>query len=242
VKYPDRFVAAMACLPLNDVDATIKELDRAINELGFKGIQLYTDIKGKPLDLPEFMPIYEKMTGYDLPILLHPTGGRPGADYPTEKESKYYISSLFGREYDTSVAMTRLVFSGVMEKYPNLKIITHHFGGMIAFIEKRIDGMYDFHDKLLGNKYSQLSKRPVDYFRMFCCDTAYGSVLGLKCVCAFFGVNHVLFGTDMPFDSEMGNKKIRETSETIEQMDIAQSDKKKIFEGNARKLLHLTTR
>lgn len=239
-KYPDRFVAAVASLPLNDIDATLRELDRAINELHFKGIQLYTDINGKPLDSPEFMPIYEKMVKYDLPILLHPSGQRRGPDYPTEKESKYYISSLYGREYDTSVALTRLVFSGIMEKYPNLKIIAHHFAGMIAFVEKRIDGMYELHEKVLGRKYADnLSKRPVDYFRMFYCDTAYGSVPGLMCVCSFFGTSHVLYGTDMPFDSEMGNKKIRETTKTIEQLNIPASDKRKIFEENARRLLHL---
>lgn len=240
VKYPERFIAAVACLPLNDVDASLAEIDRTINDLHFKGIQLYTDINGKPLDSPEFMPIYEKMVKYDLPILLHPGGQKHGPDYTTEKESKYYISSLYGREYDTSVALTRLVFSGVMEKYPTLKIIAHHFGGMIAFVEKRIDGMYDLHEKVLGRKYvDNLPKRKIDYFRMFYCDTAYGSIPGLMCVCSFFGTSHVLYGTDMPFDSEMGNKKIRETTRTIEQLSISEADKRKIFEENARRLLHL---
>ena len=242
MKYPDRFVAAVAALPMNDIDAALRELDRAVGELELKGILLYTSINGKPLDSTEFMPIYEKMARHDLPIWLHPIGQRPGPDYPTEKESKYYISSLFGREYETSVAMARLVFGGVLEKYPGLKIIAHHFGGMISYLEKRIDGLYDFHETVLGRKWARnLTKRPIEYYRMICCDTAYASAAGLTCVCSFFGVDHVLFGTDMPYDSEMGNKKIRESIGTIRQMDIPESDKTRIFEENAQRLLRLSS-
>lgn len=240
VKYPDRFVAAVACLPMNDMDAALEELDRSINKLGLKGIQLYTSIDGKPLDSKEFMPFYEKMLGYDLPIWVHPIRERSGPDYSSEKDSKYLISSLFGREYETSAFMTRLVFSGVMEKYSKLKIITHHFGGMVSYLEKRIDGLYDFHETLIGKNYTQnLTKRPIEYYRMFYCDTSYGSTPGLMCVKSFFGADHILFGTDMPYDSEVGNRKIRETIKSIEQMDIPEFDKKKIFEENARRLLRL---
>ena len=240
MKYPDRFVAAVACLPMNDIDAALEELDRAINELGFKGIQLYTSISGKSLDSKEFMPFYEKMVNYDLPIWIHPRRERPGPDYSTEKESKYLISSLFGREYETSAAMTRLVFGGVLEKYPKLKMITHHFGGMVSYMEKRIDGLYDFHETFMGQKFTQeLTERPINYYRMFYCDTAYGSTPGLLCVCSFFGADHILFGTDMPYDSEMGNRKIRETINSIDQMDIPELDKERIFEKNAIRLLNL---
>ena len=239
-KYPDRFPAAVASLPMNDLDAALEELDRAISKLGLKGIQLDTNINGKPLDSPEFMAIYEKMAGYDLPIWVHPKRERPGPDYSTEKESKYLISSLFGREYETAAFMTRLVFSGVFEKYPRLKIIAHHFGGMVSFLEKRIDGLYDLHEKVLGQKYTQnLTKRPIDYYHLFYCDTAYGSAPGLMCVSSFFGIDHLLFATDMPYDNELGERKIRETIRSIEQMDISELDKKKIFEENAKRLLRL---
>ena len=240
VKYPDRFVAAVACLPMNDIDAAVDELDRAITELGLKGIQLFTSINGKPLDSEEFMPFYAKMANYDLPIWIHPRRDRPGPDYSTERESKYLISSLFGREYETAAAMTRLVFAGVLEKYPELKLITHHFGGMVSFLEKRIEGLYDWHEERLGYKYTQnLTERPINYYRKFYCDTAYGSAAGLTCAHVFFGPDHMLFATDMPYDSELGNRKIRETIRSIEQMDIADHEKKKIFEENARRLLHL---
>jgi predicted TIM-barrel fold metal-dependent hydrolase len=239
-KYPDRFPAAVASLPMNDLDAALEELDRAVGKLGLKGIQLDSSINGKPLDSPEFMVIYEKMVSYDLPIWVHPKRERPGPDYSTEKESKYLISSLFGREYETAAFMTRLVFSGVFEKHPGLKIIAHHFGGMVSFLEKRIDGLYDLHEKVLGQKYTQnLTKRPIDYYHLFYCDTAYGSTPGLMCVSSFFGTDHLLFATDMPYDNELGERKIRETIRSIEQMDISKVDKNKIFGGNAKRLLRL---
>ncbi len=136
-KYPDRFPAAIANLPMNDMDAALIELDRAIKELHFKGIQICTDINGKPLDLPEFMPIFEKMEKYDLPVYLHPARDMSIPDYTTESVSKYKIFHLFGWPYDTSACMVRLVLSHVLEKYPKLKIITHHFGAMIPFFEMR---------------------------------------------------------------------------------------------------------
>ena len=239
-RYPDRFVAAVASLPMNDTDAALEELDRSINELGLKGIQLFTSVGGKPLDAPEFIPFYEKMAGYDLPVWIHPKRERPGPDYSSEKESKYLISSLFGREYETAAFMTRMVFSGLLEKYPGLKIINHHFGGMVSFLERRIDGLYDLHDGLLGQTYlKNLRGRPIEYYRRFYCDTAYGSAPGLMCVSSFFGTDHLLFGTDMPYDNELGERKIRETIRAIEQMALPQDEKRKIYEGNTKRLLRL---
>ena len=136
--------------------------------------------------------------------------------------------------------MTRLVFSGVLEKYPELKIITHHFGGMVSYLDKRIDGLYDFHETILGKRFSEnVTKRPIDYYRMFYCDTAYGSTPGLVCAYSFFGPDHMLFATDMPYDSELGNRKIRTTINSIDQMNIPEVDKNKILGENAKRILHL---
>jgi len=120
-KYPDRFIAAIGNLPMNDLDSAFDELDRIINELNFKGIQICTNINGKPLDSPEFMPLYEKMQEYDLPILIHPERIPTVPDYASEQDSKYRIYHIFGWPYDTSAAMVRLVFARVLEKYPRIK-------------------------------------------------------------------------------------------------------------------------
>lgn len=241
VRYPSRFAAAVACLPMNHIDAALKEVDRAINDLKFRGVQLYTPIHGKPLDSPEFVPLYEKMSQYDLPIWIHPQRGADHTDYKAENRSRYMIFHIFGWPYETAAAMTRLVFSGILERYPNLKFITHHCGGMVPYLEQRIIGAYDHAELLRGAKYKQgLSKAPIEYFKMFYYDTAlYGSTAALMCGYAFCGVDHMLFATDMPYDSELGDRYIRQTIQSIEQMDISESEKKKIFEDNARSLLRL---
>lgn len=240
-KYPDRFVAAMACLPMNDVDAALKEVDRAITELKFRGIQISSSINGKPLDSPEFIPLYEKMVYYDLPILIHPQRAGKVPDYPNENESKHLVYQVFGWPYETTVAMTRLVFSGVFEKYPNLKIITHHCGGMVPYFADRIAGQHDTMGMRMDYRYEQhLTKRPVDYYRMFYADTAVsGSTAALMCGYNFFGVDHILFGTDMPYDGQLGDRYTGQTILSVEQMAIPDVEKQKIFEGNAKKLLHL---
>ncbi|HVP77497.1 MAG TPA: amidohydrolase family protein, partial [Thermodesulfobacteriota bacterium] len=133
-KYPDRFPAAVASLPMNDVDASLREIDRAVKDLKLKGIQIFTSINGRALDRPEFFPIYEKMTQYDLPIWLHPCRDQNVPDYPGEKAAKYGLFLFFGWPYETTLAFGRLVFSGVMEKYPTLRWIAHHCGAMIPFL------------------------------------------------------------------------------------------------------------
>ena len=241
LKHPNRFAAAVASLPMNDIEAALKEVDRAINELRFKGVQINTPINDKPLDSPEFIPLYEKMSQYDLPIWIHPVRDVDFSDYRTEKRSKYMIFHVFGWPYETAAAMTRLVFSGILEKYPNLKIITHHCGSMVPYLEQRIIGAYDHAEMLRGAKYKRgLSKPPIEYFKMFYYDTAiYGSTPGLMCAYAFCGADHMLFATDFPYDSQFGERYIRQTIQSIEQMNIGDLEKKMIFEDNARKLLRL---
>ena len=240
-KYPNRFPAAVAALPMNNMDAALQEVDRAINELKFRGVQVYTPINDKPLDSPEFIPLYEKMSQYNLPIWLHPARTYEYPDYRTEDKSMYDLAAVFGWPYETSISMARLVFSGILEKYPDLKIITHHCGAMVPFFEQRIACLYDVLEMVQGAQYKRgLTKAPLDYFRMFHNDTAlYGNTSGLMCGYAFFGADHILFGTDMIYNVQFSDRVIRQTINAIEQMDISDIDKKKIFEDNARRLLRL---
>lgn len=247
MKYPDRFAAAVACLPLNDVDASLQEIDRAIKELKMKGIQMYTDVNGKPVDAPEFMPIYEKMAYYDLPILIHPRRDETVPDYEGEEMSKYGLSTKLGWPHMTSVAMMRLVCSGVLERYPDLKFITHHAGGTIPYLITRIGLLDDFNEMrwgLVGMDYKfeqYLPKKLPDYLRKFYNDTAvYGHTPSLMCAYAFCGADHLLFATDFPFDSQIGYRLVRETIRSIEEMDITDGEKKQIFEDNARRIMRLS--
>jgi aminocarboxymuconate-semialdehyde decarboxylase len=240
-KYPKKYISAIANLPLNNMDAAMKEAERAIKELGFKGIQIYTSIQGKPLGSEEFMPLFKMMSGFDLPVWIHPLRRSSTPDYSTENNSFHQIFSIFGWPYDTTVAMTRLVFAGIFEKFPTIKFITHHCGGMIPYFADRIVVHYNNGLERLGQKFFPgLTKHPIEYFKMFYNDTALnGNTSGLMCAYHFFGEDHLLFGSDMPYDVGNGAITIRQTIGAIEGMDIPESSKKKIYEGNARNLLHL---
>jgi aminocarboxymuconate-semialdehyde decarboxylase len=240
-RYPDRFVAAIACLPMNDIEATLRETDRAVKDLKFKGVQIFTPTNDKPLDSPEFLPLYAKMAAYQLPVFIHPCRDTDYPDYRTEKESMYSLNTLFGWIYETSAAMIRLTYSGIMEKYPDLCIITHHSGAMIPFLENRIVDFADFGEKLLKTDIKHNLRKPVlDYLKMFYVDTAiYGNTPGLMCSYALYGPRHMVFATDFPYDIQGGLTHNQATIEAIEQMNISTAEKKMIFEGNARQLLHL---
>jgi len=240
-RYPQRYVAAIANLPLNNMKESLKEAERAITKLGFKGIQIYTRVNGKPPSTDEMIPLYELMCHFDLPIWIHPMRSSSQPDYFTEAVSYNQIFSIFGWPFDTTVAMTRLVFSGIFERFPTIKFITHHCGGMVPFFADRLFAHYNNGLERLGaSHFPGLTKHPIDYFRMFYADTALnGNPSALRCGLEFFGEEHLLFGTDMPYDVENGGASIREAVAAIEAMGLSEATKQKIYEGNARRLLHL---
>ena len=244
-KYPERFPGFTASLPMNAPDAALAELQRAVGELGARGVQMYSHAAGKPLDEPEFASLFDAMAEYDLPIWLHPARGAGFADYPGEDKSKYEIWWTFGWPYETSVAMARLVFDGLFDRHPGIKIITHHLGGMIPYFEGRVGPGWD----QLGSRTTsedltlvlkRLKRRPLDYFHDFYADTAvFGSVPATKCGLDFFGVEQVLFASDSPFDPEKGAMYIRETIKVLDGLGLPETDLAAIYHGNARKLLKL---
>ena len=244
-KHPKRFPAFVASLPMNDPKGLLAEAQRAINELGAVGVQVFSNVNGRPLTAPETMPIFDLMAELDRPIWLHPARGADVADYKGEKKSHYEIWWTFGWPYETSVAMAHMVFAGLFDKHPKLKIITHHLGGMIPYFEGRVGPGWD----QLGSRTSdedytlllkKLKKRPLDYFKMFYADTAtFGSVPATECGLKFFGVDHVLFASDMPFDPEKGSAYIRWTIDIIDQLPITKAEREAIYEGNARRLFQL---
>lgn len=242
-KYRRRFVAAIALLPMNNVDAALKEAERAITELGFKGIYVHSNINGKPLDAPEFMPFWEMMARHNLPVYIHPWRADSVADYESEDSSKYAIASTFGWPYETTAAMTRIVFSGILERLPDLKVITHHCGGMVPFYAQRIVQHSGSHEKTPSGGYiRKLSKAPLEYYKMFYNDTAiHGNTSALMCAYDFWGAEHLLFGADMPLgDYYWGSRSYRQTINAIEAMDITSEEKRKILADNAINLLRIS--
>jgi uncharacterized protein len=244
-KYPDRFPGFIASMPMNNPEAAVAEIDRVVNDLNAVGVQFFTNVNGAPLDLPELKPLFAKMAEHDLPIWIHPARGEKFPDYLTEEKSKYEIWWTFGWPYETSAAMARIVFAGYFDDFPNLKIIAHHMGAMVPYFEGRVGPGWDqLGARTSDEDYSlvlkRLKKRPFDYFKMFYADTAvFGAVPATKCGLEFYGVDNVLFASDCPFDPEKGPGYIRDTIKIIEELDISDSDREKIFSGNAKRLLKL---
>lgn len=246
-KYPKRFPSFVGCLPMNNPDAAVREMDRCIKQLGAAGVQMYTNAANKPLDLPEFRPLFQMAVDTDSPIWLHPDRHADFADYKTEDSSQYEIFWTFGWPYETSVAMARMVFGGFFDRWPTLKVITHHMGAMIPYFTGRVGYGWDqlgtrTIDKDYKGLLKSMKKRPIDYFHHFYADTAlFGAKAGTQCGLDFFGVDKVVFASDVPFEPTPGLY-IRETIDVIESLNLTADDKDKIYRRNAEKLLNLAAK
>ena len=243
--HPRHFAGYAASLPMNAPEAAAKEAERVLKN-GANAIQLHTNVDGAPLDQEALLAIYEVIENSGRPILLHPIRTREMEDYRTETYSKYEINSVLGWPFETAAALARLVFSGIIDRFPDLKIITHHLGGIIPYFEGRVGHSWD----QLGARTSyedyasilkRLKKRPLDYFKAFYGDTALaGARAPTICGISFFTPDRVLFATDCPFDPEKGTGYIRATIDVMQSLDLPDADMKKICYGNAEKLFAIT--
>ena len=245
-RWPEQFPAFIASLPMNNVPAALEEMDRAIGTLGARGIQICTNVAGRPLDEDEFFPVFERITQHhDMPIWMHPARPATRTDYVNETKSKYEIWQVLGWPFETSVAMSRIVFSGLFDKLPTMRIITHHCGGMLPYFAGRAETLWAqlgsrTADEDYGAILKRMSKTPIEYFKMFYGDTVLGgSSSALRCGLDFFGADRVVFASDCPFDPEGGPMFIREGMRSVEDLNLSDDDKRKIYFGNALKLLKL---
>jgi predicted TIM-barrel fold metal-dependent hydrolase len=241
-RYPERFPYFVAGIAMVDESTALSEIERAV-QLGAIGFQLPTHVRGMPLDHERFSGIWDAIAATGRPVWLHPIKG-PTPDYPTEEKSKFEIWWCFGWPYESTVAMSRLALSGLFDRHPHLRIITHHMGGMIPFFSGRIEqglGLEmgartppsDAH--LLPTNL----KHPVSkYFKAFYGDTSLSGAAGaLQCGIDFFGLDHVVFATDFPFDAEGGSYLVRET---LRSFDNAGMSKEAIIKIGNRNILALS--
>lgn len=246
-RWPNKFPAFVASLPMNNVAAALVEMDRAVSQLGACGIQVLTNVNGRPLDDPEFFPIFERITTrYHLPVWMHPYKAPNIPDYPGEAQSEYEIWVVLGWPHESSVAMARMVFAEMFDRLPGLRILTHHCGATIPYLLGRVGPMWDElgvrtgneHDKGIRARMAAKSKRPIDYFRQYYADTVVGgSVSALRCGLDFFGTDRVLFATDFPYGPENGMLFMRENMRAVEEVDVSPSERDRIFFGNSRDLV-----
>ena len=244
--HPQRFPGFIASLPLNYPGESVAELERAVRDLDAVGVQLFSNVNGLPLDDERFFPLFETADRLACPIFLHPARGASVPDYKGEEKSKYEIWWTFGWPYETSVAMQRLVFSRLLDRLPNIKIVAHHLGAMVPYFEGRVGyGLDQFGARTADEDYEglrkSLAKRPYDYFKMFWADTAvFGSRAATECGLKFYGTDQVVFASDAPFDPEGGSLYIRETIKIIDTLEITASERHKIYCGNAERLFKRT--
>ena len=244
-RHPDRFPGFIASLPMNNPDASVTEAARAINTLGAVGVQVFTNVLGRPLSHPDYFSVFQAMRAHDLPVWIHPMRGASTADYASETASEDEIWFTFGWPYETSACVTRLIFAGIFDKLPGLKIVTHHYCGMIPFFAEKVALGFSqiFHGTPEHNPAGAkagLKLEPIEYYRMLYADTAVnGSGAAATCGHAFFGTSHSLFATDAPFDPLGGANLIGRTIEAVNRLDITPAERARIFEGNAMELLKL---
>ena len=219
-KYPDEFAGFVAEVPLTAPDAGARESERAIKELGACGVQIVTNVNGKPLDRPEFEPFFARMNAArQMPVWVHPTRTAKTPDYATEEKSLYEIWWTFGWSYDTAAFMARMVFSKTLDKYPDLKIIVHHFGGIVPMLEGRIGPGWDqIGARTSDEDYQALlqvaEEAPARLFQAGLLRRHRGvqrrrarPSAGMK----FYPLEKIVFASDCPFDPEKGTMYIRET-------------------------------
>jgi predicted TIM-barrel fold metal-dependent hydrolase len=233
-RYPDRFAGFAAALPLGDIQAALQELDRALMELGALGALLYSNVLGAPLDEPRFEPLFSRLEAAGRAVWLHPTRSAAWADYPTESRSDFGLWWSLGWPYETAAALSRLVYSGHMERHPRQLIVAHHGGGMVPHFSARL---------AMGPGYRQvkdtLPRPPLDYFRQVYVDTAlFGAPHAVRCVLDFFGPSHVLFGTDMPLGPANA---VEATIADVDAAGLPGEDLAAVYAGNAVRLLGLRT-
>jgi predicted TIM-barrel fold metal-dependent hydrolase len=229
--YPDKFVN-ICIFSLIDMKAAMMELDRAINELDCRGVTISSSQNGKGLDEPEYFPFYEKIVDHDLPILIHGTHWE--CSPLMDMENAWRFLHVFGWDYDGTQALWRLIFGGVLDRYPTMKIVTHHMGNYFPFFVRRIE------TNVAAFLPDALSRPISEYYGNIYGDTAVDGTRGaFPCGYAFFGADRLLYGSDYPFGAESGEDFIRENLAGVKAMYIPQEEKEKILGENAKKLLKI---
>jgi len=218
-KYPDSF-AAMATLPLQVPEEALKELERAVKKLGLRGVEIGSHVGRRELGDRVFWPIYEVLEKEGWPMFIHPHHVA-GMD----RLQDFYLSNLIGNPLDTTLAAAHLIFSGVLEKYPNLKVILAHGGGTLPYIFGRLEHGYHVRPECNENVHQS----PRHFLGNFYFDILTHSQEALRYLISLVGSEHVLLGTDYPYD--MGNPQPVETVSRLP--DLTEQDRRKIMRDNA---------
>ncbi len=218
-RYPDRF-SAMATLPLQVPNEAEKELERAVKKLGLRGVEIGSHVGNRELGDEVFWPIYKTLEHLNMPIFIHPhhVAGM-------ERLEDFYLSNLIGNPLDTTIAAAQLIFTGVLEKYPGLKIILAHGGGQFPYIVGRMEHGYQVRPECK----EKVHLSPMAFFKNFYFDIITHNPDALQYLIRIAGSDHVLLGSDYPYD--MGDP---DPVQTVSKLPgIKAADRRKIMRENA---------
>lgn len=222
-KHPTRFFG-LCVLPLQDMRASLTELDRCVRQLGMKGILLYTNLAGKFPDEPEFRPLFARAVELDVPVLLH-----PAKPITIDWVKGYEMTSTLGNMFDNTIALTRLLMSGILDEFPRLKLVCPHLGGTLPYIVGRLDHQV----QVLKRGPRNLQRSPSEYLRSIWLDVVSPLPLAIKFGHEFMGADRLLYSSDHPWVEP------QLIVDCVRQANFSPSDEQKIFAGNARKLFRL---
>lgn len=240
--YSDRF-PRVALIPTTNPDVMMAEFERAIRDLKCVGAEVAVGPTVKRPDHPDYEILYRRAEELDVPLWLHPSRPPDYPDYVDEKVSKFQVWQALSWLMDSSTAMVRLVFSGVYDRHPGLKLVIHHHGALIPLFAKRMQVGWDYFEQNTGVKQPTTISRPyIEHFKKFYCDTATqgNEPLLLRLAYNFFGPERLLFGSDAPMDPKNGEMFTMDAIASLDALDIPEADRRKIYSGNALRLLKRT--
>jgi predicted TIM-barrel fold metal-dependent hydrolase len=221
--YPGRFFGLMV-LPLQDIDASLKEMERCASRLGMKGILLYSNLAGQWPDEPRFRPMFEQAVKLDLPVLLHPA-------YPMTYEATkgYTMAAGLGLMFDTTIALARIILAGILDQYPGLKLVCPHVGGTLPYLIGRLDHQ----TQVLKRGAENIKRPPSEYLKQVWLDTVSPIALAIRYGIDFAGEDRMLYASDHPWVDP------KTIAGLVKSLKLPKATESKIFTTNARRLFKL---
>jgi aminocarboxymuconate-semialdehyde decarboxylase len=231
-KYPKRLLGLACSVPF-DNDKILQETERAIKQYKFKGIMINSSVNGEYLDSPRATPFFQLVSGLDVPLFVHP----PKYTIGNEKMEIFRLPELLGRPFDTTMSLTRFIFTGGFEKFPNVKMVCAHVGGALPMLPGRYGFGYELRKDMSFGPWEPdvMTRPPASYMKQLYFDTVCYHPPAVQCAIDTIGVDQVVFGSDSP----PVPLPLARAVDTVKQLKISEEDKQKIFGGNAAKLLGL---
>jgi aminocarboxymuconate-semialdehyde decarboxylase len=231
-RHPGRLLGLASAIPFGG-DDYLKEVERAIRQLGLKGIMVNSSVDGEYLDSPRAQPFFELVTALDVPVFIHP----PRVTIGAEKMEIFRLPEMVGRPFDTTLSLARFILMGGFERFPALKLVCAHMGGAIALLPGRLDFGYELREDLSFGPWEPdvITAPPSAYINRLYLDSMGFHPPAVLCCVGTVGADHVVMGSDFP----PVHVPVARTVELVRNLPISLADREAILGGNAARLLGL---